>query len=347
MRSLAMAAAHRPGAQDADVLDLAQGGVAGQVGHLGGLALGEEVVALRLRLPPGHEALEDVALLIERFLEGEVERRLDQVHVLGGGVEVARLAGDLLAEAVEDGAIGTGLVDLLLAVADLVERRAVGDELLSEGDRAVDEVTLDDGVDQAGSQRLLRADGVADGAHLQRLGDAGHARQSLRAARARHEAQLDLRLPVLRGRRADAVMRAHRDLQAAAQGGAVDGRHDRLGAILHRGLGLGEAGGLGRLAELGDVGPGDEGAAAAGQHDALDRVVVGDLLEGLEQAQPHAVTQRVDGRVVDQDQGDVAALLQRDHVGDCDHCRAPQEKIIKRRLVWFRRAAGEDRASLG
>ena len=50
----------------------------------------------------------------------------------------------------------------------------------------------------------------------------------------------------------------------------MDRGDDRFGAAFDRGLAVGEGSALRRLAEFGDIGPGDKGAAGADQHDGLD-----------------------------------------------------------------------------
>ena len=65
-------------------------------------------------------------------------------------------------------------------------------------------------------------------------------------------------------------MAAERDLEPAAQRGAVDRGDHRLGAILDRVDDLGQPRHLRRLAEFGDVGAGEEGLALAGDDDGVD-----------------------------------------------------------------------------
>ena len=75
---------------------------------------------------------------------------------------------------------------------------------------------------------------------------------------------------------------------------------------------LGEAGRLHRLAELGDVGAGHERAARAREHDRLDALIRGGLGEIFQHSRAHFVLQRVDGRIVDHDDGDGAIALHTD-----------------------------------
>ena len=64
---------------------------------------------------------------------------------------------------------------------------------LAKATAARDHVAVDDLVDQAGRRALGRVDEGAGGDKLQRLLDADGARQTLRAAGARNDAELDLR----------------------------------------------------------------------------------------------------------------------------------------------------------
>ena len=102
---------------------------------------------------------------------------------------------------------------------------------LGEGDGRRHHVAVGDLVDQARGRALGRVDEGARGDQLQRLLDADGARQPLRAAGTRNDAELDLgqaELAHVLGR--DAVVAAERQLQPAAQRRAVDRRHHRLGA---------------------------------------------------------------------------------------------------------------------
>ena len=100
-------------------------------------------------------------------------------------------------------------------------------------------------------------------------------------------------------------MAAQRGFQSAAERGAVNRGHDRFGQIfdeLHRAE---KARRLERLAELGDVRTGNEGAPLADE-DGGNRVVPARLGKTVEQPLPDVLAQRVHGRVVDGDDPDVA-----------------------------------------
>ena len=87
-------------------------------------------------------------------------------------------------------------------------------------------VILDHAVDQAQLEGLLGEDRIADQVHLQGLALPDQARQSLGAAEAGDDPELDLRLTEQRRARGDADVAGHRQLAAAAEREAVD-RGDR------------------------------------------------------------------------------------------------------------------------
>ena len=112
----------------------------------------------------------------------------------------------------------------------------------------LDQLALDDAVDQADGEGVLGAESACrDVHHLQRLLDAGDARQPLRPARARQQAELDLGNAELRVGHGDPIVGAERDLEPAAERRAVDRRDHRLGAILDRVDHLGSHGMTGGL----------------------------------------------------------------------------------------------------
>ena len=86
----------------------------------------------------------------------------------------------------------------------------------------------DDAADQTVVQRLGRREEAPgqDHVHRQRLADG--AGEPLGAAGAGHDADVDLRLPDLRGLGCDDDVALHHQLAAAAEGEAADGRYDRL-----------------------------------------------------------------------------------------------------------------------
>ena len=154
---------------------------------------------------------------------------------------------------------------------------------------------------------------------FERLLDPDQARQALGSAGAGNDAELDLRQSELRGRHGDAVVAGLGQFEAAAERRAVDRRNDRLGASLDRRLNVEQRGPLGRLAEFGNVGAGDEGAAVADQHDGLDRGVGRRLRDAGTEAVADVGGKRVDRRRVDRDHGDVAFAGEIGHGIDGGH----------------------------
>ena len=92
----------------------------------------------------------------------------------------------------------------------------------------------------------------------------------------------------------DAEAAGERDLEAAAEGGAVDRGGPGLSRRLDAGDEVGEVRGLRRLAELGDVGAGDEGAPGADEDDGVDGGVG---VEGLRRV-PEGLAERLATRAL-------------------------------------------------
>jgi hypothetical protein len=124
-------------------------------------------------------------------------------------------------------------------------------------------------------------------------------------------------------------MASERDLQPAAERGAVDRRDHRLAARLDPVDDLGEHRQLHWLAELGDVGAGEKGLPFAGDDDRIDAVVGLGLLDRGHQPLADAGAERVHRRIVRQDDQHVAVLARRDRAGgwlveNFGHCRASE-----------------------
>ncbi len=121
-------AAHRAGADDADLFDLAQLRVLGQAVDLGRLTLGEEDVPLCRRLAAEHQLHELLALEGEAFVEGQARRRLDAGEVGIGRLEPAPALGILGLELFDHRNVAEYRTFARRA-------RAVGDLGAGEGDR--------------------------------------------------------------------------------------------------------------------------------------------------------------------------------------------------------------------
>ena len=86
-----------------------------------------------------------------------------------------------------------------------------------------------------------------------------------------------------------------------------------LRRVFHLGQHFGQTGRLRRLAEFGDVGAGDEGAAAAGQHDRLHFGIGDGAFDAFENAAADGGAQRVHRGTVNRDDGDDVMTLELDH----------------------------------
>jgi hypothetical protein len=108
-------------------------------------------------------------------------------------------------------------------------------------------------------------------------------------------------------------MAAHGVFQPAAEGETVDRRHDGLAAAVHDVIGaLPQRCPLPAGAEAANVRAGDEAAAVAHQHHGLDRGIAVGLVQTFDDPVGHARPERVDGRVVDDDDADIAVFFQAD-----------------------------------
>ena len=134
---------------------------------------------------------------------------------------------------------------------------------------------------EAELQRLRRLHRLAGGGEVDGGLGRDEAGQADGAACAGDDAEGDLGEADGGGGEGDAEAAAERDLEAAAEGGAVDGGGPGFFRRLDAGDEVGEVRRLRRLAELGDVGAGDEGAAGADQDDGVDRRVGVEGLRGV------------------------------------------------------------------
>ena len=92
----------------------------------------------------------------------------------------------------------------------------------------------------------------------------------------------------------------------------MDRGHHRLRAVVEGVDHFEEAGLLERLVEFGDVGPGDERAPGADEHDRDDRRIGARTAHGVADPQADVPAQGVDGGLVDGDDGDAVAHLDLD-----------------------------------
>jgi hypothetical protein len=188
-------------------------------------------------------------------------------------------------------------------------------------------------IEQACGEAGLRIDVRARCDHLQRLFRADDAWQALRSARTGQQTEMHFGQAALRRRHSDAIVATQRSFQAAAERGAVDRGDDGLGRILDRVADIVQARRLRRFAELGDVGAGDECPAVADQHYRLDGGVGDRLLHAFDDAVAHLLRQRVHGRRIDGQHGDVALRSQIRNGIDGPHRESLLEKIFEN-AVW-------------
>ena len=182
-----------------------------------------------------------------------------------------------------------------------------------------------------GFARAKRRSGQND---VQRLLGPDEARQALRAAGARDDAELDFRQAAFRRRDGDAVMRRQRNFEPAAERRAVDRGDDRLRRVFHRVERLVEAGRGGRLAEFGNVGAGDERPSVADDDDRLDGAVRFRRFDAAFEALADGLRQRVHWRGVDRNQRDFAFDRKVDDRIDGGHGVFPLWRARQRRRRW-------------
>ncbi|MCY1225708.1 hypothetical protein D9M72_379120 [compost metagenome] len=296
------AGAHGAAADDADGTDRTRRAGA-RLGDLAHPALGKKGVDQPLALRAVDALQEALALDTQAFFERQLDRGLHRIGDPGRCDLSPELPGQAGARRFQRGQAG-GTVGQPLRLATAAWRRAAGRERVRPGHCLFQQVALDsNAVDQAQRQRLVDA-GVAAAEHqVQRRAGANQARQALRAAGAGQQAQLHLGQPEPGARGRHAVVRRQRKLQPAAQRHAVQRGNDRPGAGLDRLAHLAHPGPLARAAEFADVGAGTEAPASAVDDHGTHAVIGLRRRNGLRQAAAHGDAQRVDGRILQRDDG--------------------------------------------
>jgi hypothetical protein len=159
-------------------------------------------------------------------------------------------------------------------------------DLARESQRGFSQIAFHHLVEQARAGQFLRHHRRARHDHVECGFEADCARQTLRAAGARQDAELHFRQRDLRAVRCDPVVSAKREFQTAAHRDAVDCGDHRLRAafdslddrVQRRFLGC-----LGGI-EFGDVRAARKGFAGARQHDGLDGRIVLRALDPFDDA---------------------------------------------------------------
>jgi hypothetical protein len=304
-------AAHGAGADHGRALDLARLDVLGQSGDFRRLALGKEKVTLGLRLIARAQPHEGGAFQLQRVVERYVDRRPQHLDRGRGRVEAAAALGVGGYDLLERLRFGAQSCELVFAVARADARPLLRKHLAREGDARAGGVAFENFVDQSRRQSVFGRDRLAGQDHRRGFFHADEARQPLRAAGAGNEPELDFGQTEPRVGGGDAEVAGEGDLKPAAEWGAEHGGHDRLVDRIDERDHLGKTGHHRRLVEFGDVGAGNKGASLRGQHDRLHRRVVTRAREGVGEPRAHVVAQRVDRRIVDRDDGDLAILARR------------------------------------
>jgi hypothetical protein len=128
------------------------------------------------------------------------------------------------------------------------------------------------------------------------------------------QSELDLRKAEPRASRGDAEVAAHRQFEPAAERRAVHRRDGRLLHVVDDGDHFHQPRRLRRLAEFRDVGACDKCTPCAGENDRLDACIVARRDDAVLDALPDGLAQRIHGRIVDGDDGDVAVATHADWI---------------------------------
>ena len=228
------ATTHGACTDDGHALDVALRGVAGHVCDLAGSTVGYEDVAQRAAFGGEHEVGENLTLQNHAIVELFLGRGFNGFHALERRRQVFGHAFDHVAGELE---VSIALRVLARQVFDQGHGRTIGvrsGHFAGHGQCFFGQAIsrLGHGIKQllAGQHgQHFTLDGFAADNHVQRRFHANHARQALCAARAGDQAQLDFGQSNGGARRSNAVVTAQSQLQAAAHGDRVDGRHNRLG----------------------------------------------------------------------------------------------------------------------
>ncbi len=197
----------------------------------------------------------------------------------------------------------------------------------------------------ASASRGREPPAAQDHVHRQRLADG--AGQPLRAAGAGNDPEPGLGLAELRRLGGDDQVARHRELAAAAEAVARDGRDERRPEPADRVPALDSPLVVeldrGDLRQLADVGAGGEGTLGAAEHDRAHRPVSVELLERRHELVHQLVRERVQ-RVgpVEQDDGDRAVALDLDEA----HLRSRKRSIAFRGSSVAIESASQSRAWL-
>ena len=287
----------------------------GNAGDLGRFALGEEQADQVAGFGGEHAIGEQLDLARGAGVEAVLARRLAMASTAAYGACAPRAVFFKPARAaVKAAAAAAGSRDLgrsARATLRVSPRRGFR---ARESDGAGQQLAVHNLIDDPFRQRAFRADVLAQRAHFNGRGHAAKARQALRSASAGNDPQQHFGLSHLGGGHGHAIVAGHGELQAAAQRGAVDGADHRLGAILdapqqrmHAMRAVDGNFAVRDGAEDFDIGAGDERVARADQHNGREPGDRSPRAPRPHRCLRHAGTERIHGRIVDGDDGNLIA----------------------------------------
>ena len=205
------------------------------VRHLRGLALGEEDMALRLRLLADDELRRTARARASAPRRSACRRVAHRFDRGGGRVQAARLLRQFAARSRRICRGWRGRRELVVAIAHAPSGRFSATTFCAKAMAPATRSPSMISSTRPAASASFAGIGSPRQNHRQRLFDADEPRQALRAAGARNEAELDFRQAEPRARRGDAEMAAERHLEPAAERRAVHGRDRRLLDRLDRG----------------------------------------------------------------------------------------------------------------
>ncbi len=169
------------------------------------------------------------------LVERQVDGRLDALDAALGGAEPARLPRHGLAEAREHLRVALSRGELLVEVADLLERPLLGDDRSranADGAQPARSPSTISSIEPVVERLARRRSGRLPRSSSSAFSTPTSARQSLRAARPGKQSELHLRQPEFGRLHRHPVVARERDLETAAERGAVNRRDHRLRRVL-------------------------------------------------------------------------------------------------------------------
>ena len=233
------AAAHGARANNGHGFDLTLGGIFRHVGNLAGCTVGHKNMAQCTALGREHQVHEDVTLEHHAVFKLLFGGGFNGVHTLDGRGQVFRHAFGHVAGKLE---VSIALWVLTRQVTHQRQRAAIGvgcGHFAGQGQRFFSQALRRFGhrIEQflAGQHgQHFALDGFAADDHVERRLDTDHSGQALRAACAGNQAQLDFGQRHAGAGGCNAVVAAQCQLQTAAHGHRVNGRHNGLGRVFAR-----------------------------------------------------------------------------------------------------------------